>query len=116
MAFPQQLLTLRSNGATDYPLNGDLQPLSINSLDLSLEMARAIESNGNGYMPLLPASPTAFMDTPTSSMPSSPPISSGLPMLSQVSVINDDSGLEAAKQQAQMGLFVLPGREKGLVP
>jgi hypothetical protein len=55
------------------------------------------------------------MDTPTSSMPSSPPISSGLPMLSQVSVINDDSGLEAAKQQAQMGLFALPGREKDLV-
>jgi hypothetical protein len=114
-AFSQQLLTLQSNGVIDAPLNGDMWPLSIGSLDLSLEAARAIESNSNGHMPLLPAFPTALMDTPTSSMPSSPPISSGLPMLSQTSVINDDIGLESAKHQAQMGLFVLPGREQGLI-
>jgi hypothetical protein len=105
MAFPQPSLTLRSNGIADYPLNGSLRPLSVDSLDLSLGMPRAIESNGNGYMPLLPASPAALMDTPTSSMPSSPLRSSGLPMLSQVSAINENSGLEAAKQQAQMGLY-----------
>jgi len=117
-AFPQQMLTMRSNGVADYPLNGDLRLLPIDSLDLSLEVTRAIETNGNGQMPLLSNTPTALIDTPTSSMPSSPPISRVLPvppMLIQAPSVKDDSVLETVMRQAQMGLFALPGREKSLV-
>src|SRR2546421_224803 len=118
MAFPQQTLAMRSKGGADYPLNGDLRPLPIDSLDLSLEVTRAIETNGNGHMPLLSDIPRALIDTPTSSMPSSPPISRVLPvppMIIQAPSIKDDSVLEAVMQQAQVGLFVLPGRENSLV-
>jgi hypothetical protein len=75
-AFPQPILTMHSNEATAYPLNGDLRPLFVDSLNLSLELTRPIESNGNQQMPLLLASPTVLVDGPTSSMPSSPPVSS----------------------------------------
>jgi len=113
MAFPQQMLTMHSNGIADYPLNGDLRPFPIDSLDLSLEVTRAIESNGNGHMPLLPNSPTALIDIPTSFMPSSPPISQAIPALPRIGQppsIKDDSVLESVMRQAQLGLFALPGR------
>jgi hypothetical protein len=117
-AFPQQMLTMHSNVLANYPLNGDLQPLPINSLDLSLEVTRAIESNGNGYMPLLPDTLTRLVDTPTSYMPSSPPTSGVLP-IAQLNIrppsINDDSMLASVMNQAQMGLFALPGRDESLV-
>jgi len=117
-AFPQQMLTMRSNGVADYPPNGDLRLLPIDSLDLSLEVTRAIETNGNGQMPLLSSSPIALIDIPTSSMPSSPPISQTIPALlgtGQPPSIKGDLVLEAVMRQAQLGLFALPGREKSLI-
>jgi hypothetical protein len=80
-AFPQQMFAMHSNEAAGYPLNGDLRPLQIGSLDLSFGVPRAIESNGNGQMPLVLASPTILVDTPTSSMPSSPPVSPVAPVV-----------------------------------
>jgi hypothetical protein len=74
--FPQPILTMHSNEAASYPLTGDLRPLFVDSLNLSLELTRPIESNGNQQMPLLVASPTVLVDAPTSCMPSSPPVSS----------------------------------------
>ncbi|HWS85257.1 MAG TPA: hypothetical protein VN207_13465, partial [Ktedonobacteraceae bacterium] len=118
MAFPQQMLTMHSNGIADYPLNGELRPFPLDSLDLSLEVTRAIESNGNGHMPLLPNSPTALIDIPTSFMPSSPPISQAIPVLPRIGrppSIKDDLVLESVMRQAQWGLFALPGREKSLI-
>jgi hypothetical protein len=117
-ALPQQMLILHSNGITHYPPNGDLQPLPIHSPDLSLEVTRAIESNGNGYMPILPDTLTGLADTPTSSMPSSPPrlgVSSLLPLTIQQPPVNDDSALVSVMHQAQIGIFALLGREKSLV-
>jgi hypothetical protein len=99
-------------------MNDDLQPLPINSLDLSLEVTRAIESNGNGHMPLLSDTARGLMDAPTSFMPSSPPISQGLsvpPVIIQPPSIKDDLMLASVMRQAQMGLFALPGREQSLV-
>jgi hypothetical protein len=75
IAFPPQMLVMNSSEGVGYALNNDLQ---IGSLDLSLNTNRAIEANGNGQMPLRLASPTALVDMPTSSMPSSPPVSSAL--------------------------------------
>lgn len=109
LALPQQMLTMHSNGVAHYPLNGDLLPLPINSIDLSLEVTRAIESNGNGHMPLLPDTLTGLADTPTSYMPSSPPPTTQPP------AVMDDSMLASMMRQAQIGLFALPGREKSLV-
>lgn len=77
-AFLPQMLAMSLNEEAGYPLNNELRSLQIGSLDLSLNANRAIEANGNGQMPLRLASPTTLVDTPTSSMPSSPPISSTL--------------------------------------
>jgi hypothetical protein len=76
--FPPQMLAMSSSEGSGYVSHDDLRPLQIGSLDLSLNANRAIEANGNGQMPLCLASPTTLVDTPTSSMPSSPPVSSAL--------------------------------------
>ena len=113
MSFPQQMLTMHSNGLADYPLNGDLQPASVDVLDPSFAVTRAIESNGNGSTPLHPDSPTVLVDTPTSCVPSTPPLSSdisALPVNIQPPAIKDDTRLEAVMRQSQLGLFTLPGR------
>jgi hypothetical protein len=118
LALPQQMLTVHSNGVAHYPPSGDLLPLPMDSLGLSLEVTRAIESNGNGYMPILPDTLTGLADTPTSSMPSSPPrlgVSSLLPLTIQQPPVNDDSALVSVMHQAQIGIFALLGREKSLV-
>ena len=113
MTFQQQMLTTHSNGIVDYPLNGDLQPMPIDVLDPSFAVTRAIESNGNGSTPLSPDSPTVLVDTPTSYVPSTPPLSSDrstLPVNIQPPAVKDDAMLEAMMRQAQLGLFTLPGR------
>jgi hypothetical protein len=68
---PQMLAMNASEGG--YALNDDLGTFQIGSLNLSLNTTRAIEANGNGQMPLSITSPTTLADTPTSSIPSSPP-------------------------------------------
>ncbi len=73
LALPPQMFTVPLNGVAHYPANGDLQPLPMEALDLSLEVTRAIEANGNGHMSLLADTPRGLVDVPTSSVPSSPP-------------------------------------------
>ena len=73
LALPPQMFTVPLNGVAHYPVNGDLQPLPMQALDLALEVTRAIEANGNGHMPLLADTPRGLADIPTSSVPSSPP-------------------------------------------
>lgn len=82
-AFPAQMLAMNASEEVGYSLSDDLRPFQIGSLDLSLNATRAIEANGNGQMPLHLASPTTLLDTPTSSMPSSPPASSAFPAIIQ---------------------------------
>jgi hypothetical protein len=71
-----QMLAVHSGDLVSSPLNSDVEPLQIGSPDLSLGIPRAIESNGNAQRPLVLASPTALVDAPSSSVPSSPPVSS----------------------------------------
>jgi hypothetical protein len=73
LALPPQMFTVPLNGVAHYPVNGDLQPLPMQALDLALEVTRAIEANGNGHMSLLADTPRGLADIPTSSVPSSPP-------------------------------------------
>jgi hypothetical protein len=113
MAFSQQMLTMHSNGLGDYSPNGDLQPVPIDVLDPSFTVTRAIESNDNRSIPLPPDSPTVLGNTPTSYIPSTPPLSSDrstLPVDIQPPAIKDDAKLELIMRQAQLGLFALPGR------
>jgi hypothetical protein len=81
-AFPSPMLTAHAREEATSPFRDDLQSFQIGSLDLSLNATRAIEANGNGQMPLHLAPPTTLVDTPTSSMPSSPPATSALPVAS----------------------------------
>lgn len=71
-----QMLAVHSDESVGSPLNSDVEPLQIGSPDLSLGIPRAIESNGNAQRPLVLASPTALVDAPSPSVPSSPPVSS----------------------------------------
>jgi len=109
-AFPQHMLTMPLNNAARSLQNDDSQSLFMDTLNLPLQLTEARESNKNGHMLPLAPPPTAWMDTPTASMPSS------LPATIQPPSIKDDSMLESVMQQAQMGLFALSGRSEFSAP
>jgi hypothetical protein len=110
-AFPQHLLRIASNNAARSLSNGDLESRPTASLNLPVQPTEAGASNHNGHtLPPVPPS-TALVETPTTSLPSSHSLSPVLPAAVRPPFIKDDPVLEAIMRQAQMGLFVLLGRE-----
>ncbi len=109
-AFPQQMLMQSSKQSASYAQNSSLLPLSMDALNLPLQQ----ELKEHGQMPPFAASPTAWMGASTPSIPYTPPVLPVLPLAVQPPSIKDDPMLEEVMRQAQMGLFILSGREKSV--
>jgi hypothetical protein len=113
-AFPQQMLIMSSNKADHYLQKDDLQPFPMDALNPPLQLIEARESNKHAQMFPLAVPPIALIDTPISSLSSPslmPPVAS-LPI--RPPSTKEDLLLGEVMRQAQMGLFIVLGREKRL--
>jgi hypothetical protein len=114
-AFPQQMLTMSSSNKADrYLPEDDFLPLPMGVLNPPLQLIEARESNKHMQLFPLAVPPIALIDTPISSISSPslmPPVVS-LPI--RPPSTKEDLLLGEVMRQAQMGLFVVLGREKRL--
>ena len=114
-AFPQQMLTMSSSNKTDrYLPEDDFLPLPMGVLNPPLQLIEARESNKHMQLFPLAVPPIALIDIPISSISSPslmPPVVS-LPI--RPPSTKEDLLLGEVMRQAQMGLFIVLGREKRL--
>jgi hypothetical protein len=114
-AFAQSMLTMSLDNTLSSPQNGTFHSQLIASFNLPLQPTEARGSNKSGRTVF----PLAF--PPMAEMGASPPSLSSplsgspvLPVTVCPPAIKDDLVLADTMRQAQMGLFVLPGRERSL--
>jgi hypothetical protein len=109
--FPLEMFITPSNEAAHYPEADELLPWSMHSLNLPLQLPEAGESNQYGQMLPFAAPPMASPDISTLFSPFVTPVVS---LAIQPPSTKDDPLLGEVMRQAQMGLFIVLGREKGL--
>src|SRR5205814_1492529 len=109
-AFSQEMLTTPSNEAAIYLQDDDLLPLSMDSLNLPLQVTEAGESNNGEQMSSLAAPLTESMDISTPFTAFAPLVPPVISLATPPPSIKNDPMLGEVMRQAQMGLFVVLGR------
>ena len=113
-ALPLQMFTTSSNEADCYLQDNDLLPLSMDALNLPLQPIETRESNKHTQILPLIAPSMTLMDSPISSMSSLSLMQPVVSLPVRPPSTKDDLLLGEVMRQAQMGLFVVLGREKHL--
>jgi len=111
MDLPKLTTNQHASVPTPYPTTGDLPPLPLDVLSMSQNLTRSTAPEQMLDEPVLAAMPENLTSTENSST-ATPLSTTAKTRAVQPPDITVDSLLETAMQQAQIGLFVVPGKKR----